>query len=173
MLRRSITDSGDALHIEQRPIASLPADDWHHDWSPMIETPLRTIKRKGRREPPAGLDMSHKGSQWVVLPRGFCEWIRTAPALPAIRRFLSRLMLSDELVMQALARNGPWASKIAPSYRRAIIWPGPKLLTIADLPYLRNGESWFGRKFDANVDAAVLRNLAAENNFLPGPVPGA
>jgi hypothetical protein len=171
MLRRSITDSGDALHVEQRPIASLPADDWHHDWSPMVETPLRTIKRRGRREPPAGLDMSHKGSQWVILPRAFCEWIRTAPALPAIRTFLSRLMLSDELIMQALARNGPWKARIAPDYRRAIIWPGPKLLTNRDLPYLSEGGAWFGRKFDAAVDSAVLHNLASANGFSPGPLP--
>lgn len=170
-LRREITSSGDAVHVELRPFSSLPADDWHHDWSPMIETPLRTIKRPGRREPPPELVMTHKGSQWVILPRRFCEWIRTAPALPTIKRFLGRLMLSDELVMQALTLNGPWLDKVAPFYRRAIIWPGPKLLTRADLPFLLGGDAWFGRKFDAHADADVLLQLAALNGATPGPLP--
>jgi hypothetical protein len=170
-IKAEIVAAGDRLHVELKSIATQPADDWHHRWSPMIETPLRAFRLPGRRRPPSGFTIEHKGSQWVVLPRTFCEWAVNAPLTRRVSAYLRRLLLSDELVVQALATNGPWHDRIAPSYGRAIYWPGPKLLTIDDLPRLLESGAWFARKFDVQADAAVLHALARHGRFAAGPAP--
>lgn len=172
-IRDELLAAGDRVHVELRPIADEPPDDWHHRWSPMVETPLRALRLPGRRKPPPGLTVDHKGSQWVVLPRAFCEWAADAPVTRRVGRYLRRLLLSDELVMQALVVNGPWADRVAPFYGRAIYWPGPKVLTRDDLDRVRASGAWWGRKFDAGVDAQVLHALARLNGFDSGPVPAA
>lgn len=172
-LKAKITALSDRLHVELRPIATLPADDWHHRWSPMFETPLRAFRLPGRRRPPTNFTMEYKGSQWVILPRAFCKWIVTAPLTHRVSAYLRRLLLSDELLVQTLAANSPWCDRIAPSYGRAIFWPGPRLVNIDDLPQLLQSEAWFARKFDARIDIDILRALAREGGFEPGPIPHA
>lgn len=164
-VRREIVASGDQLHIELRTIADLPIDDWHRGANRMFETPLRAFRLPGRRPPPRGFDITHKGSQWVILPRNFCEWVTTARLTRSISAYMRRLLLTDELLMQTLALNGPFASNIAPSYRRAIIWPGPKVMTVDDLPYLAGSGAWFGRKFDEASDGEILALLAERHGF--------
>lgn len=170
-IRADLAAAGDRIHVELRPIASLPADDWHRRWSPMIETPLRAIRLPGRRRPPSRFMLEHKGSQWVILPRAFCDWAMTAPLTQRVTGYLRHLLLSDELIVQALATNGPWRDRVAPSYGRAIYWPGPKLLTSEDLPRLLASDAWFARKFDAHADGDVLGTLARRSGFTPGPLP--
>lgn len=168
-IKRDIATRGDQLHVEMLPIIELPADDWHHNAHPMIETPFRALIRPGRMPPPGDFALDHKGSQWVVLPRAFCEWLVAAPLTAQVRTYLSRRLLSDELVMQALAANGPFRDRIARHYGREIIWPGPKVMTAEDLPLLQASPAWFARKFDAETDADVLQVLAAAHGFPPGP----
>lgn len=167
-VKADIVASGDRLHVELKPIMTLPPDDWHHRWSPMLETPLRAFCLPGRRRPPSGFAIDHKGSQWIIVPRAFCEWAVTAPLTRRVSNYMRRLLLSDELIMQTLALNGPWRDRIAPFYGRAIYWPGPKLLTIDDLSRLLQSGAWFARKFDARVDADVLHALAQNGRFEPG-----
>lgn len=147
-IRSHLAASGDQQFIELRPFASLPADDWHLRFHPMLETPLRAFKLPGRRPEPQGFAFGWKGSQWVILTRAFCEWAEQAPIRKPIFRYLRRMLLSDELLMQTLVVNSPWRDKIAAHYGRAIFWPGPKVLTEADLPDLRAGSALFARKFD-------------------------
>ena len=168
-IKRQIAAAGAEVHIELLPIAELPADDWHRSAPAMFETPLRALQLK-RAPDPRGFAIDHKGSQWVVLPRAFCEWLVTAPLTREVTRYLRRRLLSDELILQTLAVNGPYRDRVAAHYGREIIWPGPRLLTAADLPRLTATRSWFGRKFDAAVDADVLLALAAANRFAPGPM---
>lgn len=168
-IKRQIA-AGDRVHVELLPIAELPDDDWHRGAPAMFETPLRALKLK-RAPEPRGFTVDHKGSQWVVLPRAFCEWLVTAPLTAEVTRYLRRRLLSDELILQTLAVNGPYRDRVAAHYGREIIWPGPRVLTAADLPRLMTTPSWFGRKFDATVDADVLLALAAANGFEPGPLP--
>lgn len=169
MLKRQIAAAGDRVHVELLSIAELPAHDWHRDAPAMFETPFRALKLRRAAEP-RGFAVDHKGSQWVVLPRAFCEWLVTAPLTRKVVRYLRGRLLSDELVLQTLAVNGPYRDQIAGHYGREIIWPGPRVLTAADLPRLQSTPSWFGRKFDAAVDADVLLALAAANGFMPGPL---
>ncbi len=78
-IKREIAAAGDRVHVEMLPIAELPADDWHHNAHPMLETPLRAFILPGRKAPPIDFALTHKGSQWVILPRAFCEWMAEAP----------------------------------------------------------------------------------------------
>ncbi len=150
----------DHVFVELRHFDTLPADDWHLKRHPMIELPHKAVKLRGPRRPPAGFELSHKGSQWSILPREFCEWQRTARVTQDIRRYLSRFLLSDELVVQCLVRNGPWRDRVAPHLGHAIVWPGPKIMTSSDLPMLMDSPAFFSRKFDVRRDPDVLQYLA-------------
>lgn len=169
-IRREMAEAQDAVMVEMRPFDSLPPDDWHLNWHPMLELPVRALKLPGRRRPPRGFALTHKGSQWVVLPRAFCTWAVDAPLTRRVSAYLRHLLLSDELVVQALALNGPFRDRIRP-YRRHIVWPGPRTLTLEDLPAIEEGDAWFGRKFDLSADVRVLDALAAEIGAPPGPRP--
>ena len=168
VVKQTLAERGDVLHVELLRIADLPAYDWHHAASPMLELPLKAFRRAGRQAEPNGFAVDHKGSQWVILPRVFCEWIATSSAVAPIAKYLSRRLLSDELIMQALALNSPYRDRIAGHYGREIYWPGPRLITRDDLPVLIRSEALFARKFDAEVDVEVLDELAAANGFRPG-----
>lgn len=160
-IRDQLARSDGAVHVEMLPIADLPDDDWHHRKIRMFETPVRAHILKGAQPDPTAFTMKHKGAQWVMLPRGFCEWATTAPVTFEISRYLKRRLLSDELIMQTLAANGPFRERIAPFYGRAIIWPGPKVLTMADKEWLDQSGALFGRKFDQAQDGEILERLAA------------
>lgn len=163
--------SADRQFVEIRNFETLPDDDWHLRWTPMLETPARAFALPGRRSPPRDFRLSGKGSQWVMLTRAFCEWRRSAAVAGTIRRYLRGGLLSDELVFQAVLENSPFADQRAEHYGRDIVWPGPKVLTQADLPGIRTSSGLFGRKFDAAVDADILHALAESGGHKPGPVP--
>jgi len=78
-------------------------------------------------------------------------------------------LLTDELIMQTLVANGPFANRIADDYGREIVWPGPKTFTIEDLPMLRASPALFARKFDAARDPELMEALADANGFERGP----
>lgn len=167
-IKRQVVAAGDVVHVEMLSIAGLPDDDWHRAAPGMIETPVRALKTKAA-PPPRGFRVDHKGSQWVILPRAFCEWLVSAPLTKAVSRYMKRRLLSDELLMQTLVDNGPFADRVAEHYGRAIIWPGPKVLTMTDVPILSAPANWIGRKFDVDVDPKLLHVLAARSGFRPGP----
>lgn len=172
-IRRRLAESGETAFVELRHFSTLPPDDWHLRWHPMLELPHRALILRGRRAPPTDFELEHKGSQWCILPRAFCEWQRTAPVRARIGRYLRGLLLSDELVVQTLLRNGPWRDRVAPHYGREIVWPGPKLMTAADLPRLLASPGLFARKFDAAADDAVLHGLAEACGLRRPPSPAA
>ncbi|MBO0710786.1 MAG: hypothetical protein J2P47_05840 [Acetobacteraceae bacterium] len=159
-IRAALGRADDQIFVELRPFASLPQDDWHLAWHPMIELPHKALKLPGPRRKPTGFALDHKGSQWSILPRRFCEWQREAPIGREIRRYLRHLLLSDELIMQTLALNGPWRERVAPHFGREIVWPGPKVFGTADLPQLLESPGFFARKFDMDRDPEVLGTLA-------------
>jgi len=167
---RAALDASDRPMVEMRPFSSLPEDDWHLRWHPMFETPVKAFIRKGRKAPPAEFDISYKGSQWSILPRTFCEAALSNPLLPKMERYFRGLLLTDELIMQTLVANGPGAGAVAPHYGREIIWPGPKVLDMGDLPRLRASPGLFARKFDVSRDAELMQTLAEDNGYQPGPV---
>ncbi len=159
-IRSQLGQSDGQVFAEMRPFASLPPDDWHLRWHPMIELPHKAYKLAGPRRPPTNFELEYKGSQWCILPRAFCVWQQQAPVGQEIRRYLRQLLLSDELIMQTLANNGPWRKCIAPHYGREIVWPGPKVMTMADWPRLQRSRAFFARKFDPAVDCDIVPALA-------------
>ncbi len=165
-IRGALAREPDLAYVELRHFSTLPADDWHLRWQAMIELPHKAVRLSRARKPPREFELIHKGSQWCILPRDFCEWQRQAPIANRIRRYLRGLLLSDELLMQTLVRNGPWRARVAPFYGRAIVWPGPKVMTIADWDMLDRSPAFFARKFDAEQDAgivdAVLRKVGVQ-----------
>lgn len=164
-IRSQLSSAGDQVFVQFLHLSTLPEDDWHLQWRGMIELPHRAIKLKRRRTPPGSFELEYKGAQWAILPRSFCEWQRDAPVTKQIRRYLKGLHLSDELIVQTLVRNGPWCHKVAAHYGREIVWPGPKILTVADMPLLAASPAFFARKFDHLVDHEVLKLLARDCNF--------
>jgi hypothetical protein len=161
-IRSELSSAGDQVFVQLRHLSTLPDDDWHLRWHSMVELPHRAIKLKRPRTPPSGFELEYKGSQWCILPRSFCEWQRQAPVAQQIRRYLRGLLLSDELIVQTLVRNGPWRDKVATHYGREIVWPGPRVMTMADWPLLMASPALFARKFDHLIDAEVVPALARE-----------
>lgn len=160
-IRSSLMAAGqEQVHVQMLPFSGLPEDDWHLRWHPMLELPPKAIKLKGPRRPPDDFELEYKGSQWSILPRSFCEWQRSASVTQRVRRYLSGLMLSDELIIQTLVRNGPWRDAVAPHYGREIVMPGPKVMTLADVPSLLQSPGFFARKFDEAKDAEAIPALA-------------
>jgi Core-2/I-Branching enzyme len=168
-IRRFLDTTGDRVAVELRHFSTLPDDDWHLKWHPMIELPHKAIKFKGPRRPPADFELVYKGSQWSILPRSFCEWRQRSPVAESIVRYLRNLLLSDELIIQTLVRNGPWKDRVAGHYGREIVWPGPKVMTTEDWDRLDSSPALFARKFDAGVDENILRLLASKGAYRPPP----
>jgi len=164
-IKATLAADPDQVFVELRHFSTLPDDDWHLRWHPMMELPHRALKFRGPRPPPVNFELAYKGSQWSILPRAFCEWQRRAPITKPIQRYLSGLLLSDELIMQTLVRNGPWRDKVAPHFGREIVFPGPKVMTQDDLPRLINSPALFSRKFDHQHDAKILPHLARELGY--------
>jgi hypothetical protein len=161
-IRTLLSGTGDQVFVQLRHFSTLPDDDWHLRWQGIVELPTKVIKLRTPRAPPTDFELEYKGAQWCILPRSFCEWQRQAPVAHRIRRYLKGLRLSDELIVQTLVRNGPWRDRVADHYGREIVWPGPKVMTMADWPLLTASPGLFARKFDPMVDAEVVPALARE-----------
>ena len=172
-IRTALGAATDTVFVQLRPFSSLPADDWHLRWHPMVELPHRAVRLRGPRRPPDRFELAYKGSQWCILPRAFCEWQLGAAVTRDVCRYLRHALLSDELLMQTLVRNGPWRDQVAPHYGREIIWPGPRVMTIADLDLLQRSPAFFARKFDPAVDnriaPAILRAIGAPSGAPVNP----
>ena len=159
-LKRALANSGEQVFVEIQPFSGLPKNDWHLQWRHAMETPLKVIPGRRGRKPPSGFTLDAKGSQWVMLPRSFCEWQRRSATRLRIERYLRRHFLSDELIMQSLVANSPWRDRIAPCYGREILWPG-HTVTMEDWDRLVSSPGFFARKFDVTVDPELTPRMAA------------
>ena len=115
-----------------------------------------------------------QGFAMVHAARAFCEWQRTAPVRREIARYLRGVLLSDELIMQTLVRNGPWRDRVAPHYGREIVWPGPKVMSLGDWPYLKESPE-FSRgnstRPQMTKSCACWRGTPRRRPPAPQPVP--
>ena len=93
-------------------------------------------------------------------------WTLRRPAVDYVRSFLAdhaayvpyfeRVRVPDEMFFQTILLNSPLRDSIVNDDLRFIQWPGPKVLTTADLDDLRQAPDLYARKFDESVDAGVL-----------------
>ena len=163
-IRDVLRDNPDDVFVQTKAFTDLPPGDWHPQRPRMIETPVKILALPGRRAPPKSFKLDHKGSQWVILPRAFCEWQRQVPFRKDMDRYMRFSPLSDELVFQTLLLNGPFADRQAPHYGRAIrlVEPAahPAVLRSTDLEFIQSQPALFGRKFDVSADRSILELLA-------------
>ena len=134
-------------------------------------TPLPSLRQ-------ARLKIHRHGPWWHVLTRDFCEWWTTHPKADQYYRALEFAGMPDELLIQNLIHDSPFAQTVRSECKHEIIWryPGesvrttahPRVLTVRDLDILENSTAFFARKFDASVDRAVLERLAHSHGL---PIP--
>jgi hypothetical protein len=174
-LRQVLSASPRSLYVETIPFSALPPGAWHLRRPRVVDTPVKIIPLPGRRQPPKDFVLDHKGSQWVMLSREFCAWQRGSPLRRAVAGYMRHSPLSDEMIFQTLMLNSGFRELQAPHHGRAIRLvepnPHPSVLRLEDMGFLEESGAFFGRKFDASADAAVLRALADRIGAKPGPEP--
>jgi Core-2/I-Branching enzyme len=107
------------------------------------------------------------GSQWWNLSRAAADRILDfIDEHPDYRRYHTHTLAPDEVFFQSILLGTDFAveHEIVNDTLRFMRWPEkeshPRVLTISDMPAMRESEALFGRKFDAAVDEAVLAQLA-------------
>lgn len=138
---------------------------WHfHAYRRHLRVPGRFLRlKRGPRRFPAGLE-PHGGQAWWCLTAEAARYVREyLQERPDVLRFFRTVDVPDELLFQTVLLSSPLRESIVNDDLRHVVWkPGishPELLTTADLPELERGNDFFGRKFDAGVDAEVLDEI--------------
>jgi hypothetical protein len=126
---------------------------------------LRSALKPARRFPSYAQPFG--GSQWWNLSRAAADRILDfLDEHPDYRRYHAHTLAPDEVFFQSILLGADFAAghEIVNDALRFMRWPKeeshPRVLTIGDLPAMRESEALFGRKFDAAVDEAVLARLA-------------
>lgn len=109
------------------------------------------------------------GSAWMSLSPKAVATVLSAPR--RVMSFFHHVPISDEVCLQTILHNAPGLT-IAPGNGRFIRWKGnessPEILTADDLETMLQSGAHFARKFDEDVDGAVLDLLDTQ---APGPGP--
>ena len=97
------------------------------------------------------------GSGYWILHRTAIEYVRGFLARhPLYVPYFERVVVPDEMFFQTILLNSPLRDRIENDDLRLILWPGPKVLTMADTGRIGASTDLFARKFDDTVDAGVL-----------------
>jgi hypothetical protein len=103
------------------------------------------------------------GSPYWALARPVVDWLHSyVERRTDVVRFFEQVYIPDELFFQSVLLSSEHAGSIVNQNLRYIDWqatPAPKVLTAADLPALLSSDALFARKFDTEVDTAVLDAL--------------
>jgi len=80
-----------------------------------------------------------------------------------LQRFCSYTWAPDEFLIPTIMMNSPFKDRVVNNNLRHIDWSGggahPKIFSSCDLADLKNSDKLFARKFDINVDAAILDKI--------------
>ena len=126
-------------------------------------TPLQ-MGFRARKHPFTGDFVCYKGSDWFTLSRHAVAYLlsfnRDRPDVT--EHYLATYMASESYFQTVLLNSG--TLRVCDDNRRYIRWDATKLahprtLTMADLGEMIDSGKDFGRKFDADVDTAVLDAL--------------
>ena len=101
---------------------------------------------------------------WYTLSRAAAEYVVGFVAEhPRLRRFALLTWGSDEFLVPTILRNSPLHASIHNNNLRYIDWScggfSPKILASTDFTALRASPKLWARKFDIEVDAAILDKL--------------
>ena len=111
-----------------------------------------------------------KGCQWVSITGDFAKYIIKQEKW--IQKFFANTNCSDELLMQTILINSPFAKNIYNKYDeyksclREIDWErgSPYVWKKEDKDILLSSNNIFARKFDENVDKEIMKIIM--NNFI-------
>jgi hypothetical protein len=122
----------------------------------------RFIKLPRRnRQLPYNLE-PYGGSAYFCLTKEHVDFIlRYLKSKPDVLGFFTRTFAPDEIFFQTIIMNSPLKDTVINNNLRYIDWsrkgmPSPALLTIADAENLLNSSKLFARKFDMEIDKAIL-----------------
>lgn len=171
-------------HPDEEFLEALPLDlseEGAEGWSPFyrfrrchiwigrrhLEVPLI------RRGPPP-LPIYHGSTWWALTGAAIEHLIRQFRDNDRLRRYLRTGFLVDEAYVPTLMQNSPFASRVTGSNVTYARWepdsgPHPTVLTLKDLDVLLGAEKLFARKFDSDVDDAVLGYLDTVHDAGGGP----
>jgi hypothetical protein len=139
---------------------------WHFRGSRSFSLPNRYTPFLPRRRPPLGLPI-YKGSALFTISRAQAEYVvEFARANERFVRFFKHAYIADEYAFQTILVNSGHRDDLVAENLHAIDWRDaqhhPATLTAADLPWLRDSDRYFARKFDVREDASVLDLIDAE-----------
>jgi Core-2/I-Branching enzyme len=128
-----------------------------------IAFPNRYLPIPLRRRMPRGLQ-PFGGSAYWSLSRECAEYVvEFSTARPDVSRFFRRVFAPDEAFYQSILASSHLADRLIDDDLRFIRWrPGsrhPKVLTLEDFSEIAQSPGFFARKFDDEVDAAVLDRI--------------
>lgn len=134
-------------------------EDWH-----FVRRRALHLRLPRRRSIPGGLH-PHGGGAWWCLPRMAVEHVdRVVRNSPELVAFFEHVLHPSEIFFQTVIMNSPYAETVANDHLRHIEWDGganPVVFTAGDVGRLVSSPKMFARKFDAEVDAAILDLLDA------------
>jgi hypothetical protein len=126
---------------------------------------LRSSLHGKRRHPSYAQPFT--GASWWNLSRPAADYVlRFVDEHPDYRRYHEYTMAPDELFFQTILVGTDFANnyEVINDDLRYVNWPDgaphPLTLTTRDLPAMLQSGKLFARKFDRNVDDAVIRELA-------------
>jgi hypothetical protein len=127
----------------------------------------RTAPRPARVFPPYA--RPHGGWQWWNLSRTAARYVVDfVTRHPDYRRYHEHSLCASEIFFQSILLGTEFAREheVVNDSLRYTVWREatnhPEVLTMADLPAMRDSGQLFARKFDSTVDQDVLTHLAQE-----------
>lgn len=125
------------------------------------------VRRRPERAFPRDFEC-HGGSNWVMLSHAACEHLTADPDCQRLLLWMRHACISDELFFATALRGGKWTGPCENRNFReqdfAVGTISPRTFTRNDLPRLRASDAFFARKFDSQIDSAVLDELEQRAN---------
>ncbi|MDH7797554.1 MULTISPECIES: beta-1,6-N-acetylglucosaminyltransferase [unclassified Beijerinckia] len=128
----------------------------------VIELPDRIHRTSVQRSFLSGVT-PYIGNQWMIVSRSFCEFVCHDPDVDRYKAFYRNTFIADEGFFQTVMMNTTAHGPIISDDLRSIDWiPDgdiklrPRTFTIEDAKHLIASHNLFARKFDSDVDDAIL-----------------
>ncbi len=105
------------------------------------------------------------GSQWFILNREFCNYISCNKEVKRYIQFYKYTIIPDESFFHTIIMNSEFHANVVLDNKRFIKWENgrhPKILTYDDYNEIKLVDKFFARKFDVDIDSAILNILDKE-----------
>ncbi len=140
--------------------------DTMHRVSEYVVELADSIRRTGYSRPFLENAIPYIGNQWMIVTRGFCEFVCHDPSIDRYKKFYQNTLIADEGFFQTVMMNCVVESEIVSDDLRMIDWIAdgdiklrPRTYQHADAVELKASANLFARKFDQTVDGEILSVL--------------